>query len=226
MTGAETGPELVANAADLAVEVARVAAEISADHPRGVTLVAVLKGSVVFLADLARLVTVPVRIDLVAVAPYDGTTGRTRVVKDLDQPITDRHVVVVTGIVDTGLTADFLGRHLAGAGAARIRVATLADKPVRRILPTTPDYAAMVVPDRFLIGYGLDYRGRYRNLDSLWGVDGAALAADPDRYLDVLYPMEPRPRHGGSRRFAGPPARAPTAPARQTAAGPGPGNER
>ncbi len=211
MTGDEAGPELLADAEALVVEVTRVAKEISTDHPGGVTLVGILKGSVVFLADLARLVSVPVRIDLVAVAPYDGSTGRTRVVKDLDQPITDREVVLVTGIVDTGLTADFLGRHLAGAGAARIRVATLADKPVRRILPTAANYAAVVVPDRFLIGYGLDYRGRYRNLDSLWGVDGATLAADPDRYLDVLYPMERRPRDDAYRR---------------SGAGPGPGNER
>lgn len=199
MSGVGPGPDLLADADTLAVAVTRVAAEISVDHPGGVTLVGVLKGSVVFLADLSRLVTVPVRIDMVAVAPYDGSTGRTRVVKDLDQPVTGCDVVLVTGIVDTGLTADFLGRHLVGAGAARVRVATLADKAVRRILPTAPEYSAMAVPDRFLVGYGLDYRGRYRNLDSLWGVDGAALAADADLYLDVLYPRAgagPAPEKG------------------------------
>lgn len=186
-TAAGTDPVLLADPARIATEVARVGAEISADHPAGVALVGVLKGSVVFLADLVRCLTVPVRIDLVAVAPYDGSTGRTRVVKDLDQPITDEAVVLVVGIVDTGLTADFVGRHLAGAGAASIRVATLADKAVRRILPRSPDYAAVEAPDRFLIGYGLDYRGRYRNLGGLWSVDGADLAADPDRHVDALY---------------------------------------
>lgn len=182
------GPELLADPDALATEVRRVAAEISRDHPGGVTLVGVLKGSVVFLADLARQITVPVLVDLVSVAPYDGSTGRTRVVKDLDHPIEGQGVVLVSGIVDTGLTTDFLGRHLAGAGAASIRVATLADKAVRRILPLTPDYAALSAPDRFLIGYGLDYRGRYRNLDALWGVDAADLADDPDRYVPRLYP--------------------------------------
>lgn len=187
MTGSGPDPVLLADPARLATEVARVAAEISADHPDGVTLIGVLKGSVVFLADLSRHLTVPVRIDLVAVAPYDGATGRTRVVKDLDQAITDEAVVLVSGIVDTGLTTDFLGRHLSGAGAGSIRVATLADKAVRRILPRTPDYAVLDAPDRFLIGYGLDYRGRYRNLPGLWAADGAALAADPDRHVVAFY---------------------------------------
>lgn len=183
--------ELLADPARLEVEVARVAQEISAQHPDGVTLVGVLKGSVVFLADLARHVTVPTLIDFVAVTPYDGVSGRTRVVKDLDQSIAGRPVVIVTGIVDTGLTADFLRRHLRGANPASVRVATLADRSARRLLPLTPDYVALEVPDRFLIGYGLDHRGRYRNAPGLWGVDPAAVVADPDRYLEALYGAGP-----------------------------------
>lgn len=183
--------ELLADPARLEVEVARVAREISAQHPDGVTLVGVLKGSVVFLADLARHVTVPTLIDFVAVTPYDGVSGRTRVVKDLDQSIAGRPVVIVTGIVDTGLTADFLRRHLRGANPASVRVATLADRSARRLLPLTPDYVALEVPDRFLIGYGLDHRGRYRNAPGLWGVDPAAVVADPDRYLEALYGAGP-----------------------------------
>lgn len=183
--------ELLADPARLEVEVARVAQEISAQHPDGVTLVGVLKGSVVFLADLARHVTVPTLIDFVAVTPYDGVSGRTRVVKDLDQSIAGRPVVIVTGIVDTGLTADFLRRHLRGANPASVRVATLADRSARRLLPLTPDYVALEVPDRFLIGYGLDHRGRYRNAPGLWGVDPAAVVADPDRYLAALYGAGP-----------------------------------
>ncbi len=182
-----TPPELLAGPAELAEATARVAAEIDADHPDGVTVVGVLKGSVVFLADLVRQLTVPARLDLVAVAPYDGTAGRTRVVKDLDQPIDGEAVVLVSGIVDTGLTADFLLRHVKAAGPASVRVATLADKRVRRIVPVTVDYAALDAPDHFLIGYGLDYRGRYRNLGGLWAVDGAELADDPDGHVAALY---------------------------------------
>jgi hypoxanthine phosphoribosyltransferase len=185
--------ELLADPARLEAEVTRVAGEISADHPDGVTLVGVLKGSVVFLADLARHVTVPTLVDFVAVTPYDGVSGRTKVVKDLDQAIADRPVVLVTGIVDTGLTADFLRRHLLASQPTTVRVATLADRSARRLLPIEPDYRVLSVPDRFLIGYGLDHQGRYRNVPGLWGVDGEAVAEDADRYVAELYPARPGP---------------------------------
>lgn len=187
MNGSEPGPELVADATTLAASIDRMAAEISAQHPGGVTLVGVLKGSVVLLADLARRLTVPANLELVAVTPYDGTEGRIRVVKDLDGTIEGHSVVLVTGIVDTGFTADYLRRHLESAGAASIRMATLADKRARRLLPVRADHAVLDAPDRFLVGFGLDYRGRYRNLSDLWAVDGEVLADDPDHYLADLY---------------------------------------
>ena len=192
-------PELVADPAELTVQVDRVAAEVAADHADGVVLVGVLKGSVIFLADLARALRVPVRVELVAVAAYDGSLARTRVVKDLDAPVTDEAVVLVTGIVDTGLTADFLTRHLLAVGAGSVAVATLADKQARRLLPLAPTYAALRAPDRFLLGYGLDYRGRYRNLAGLWGVDAEELIERPDRYVDQLYGPVPDPSEAASR---------------------------
>lgn len=180
-------PELLAAPEALAAHVAALAAAISADHPGGVTLVGVLKGSVLFLSDLARKVTVPVRLELLAVAPYDGAAGRTRVVKDLDRSVQGEAVVLVTGIVDTGLTVDFLLRHLRASEPSSIRVCALADKRARRIVPVPVDYSAVEAPDAFLVGYGLDYAGRYRNLRGLWTADGAALADDPDRYLARLH---------------------------------------
>ena len=182
-------PELtpVASPDELDAHVRALAERISADHPDGVTLVGILKGSVVLLADLARHLTVPTRFELVAVAPYDGAAGRTRVVKDLDRPVEGEDLVLVAGIVDTGLTADFLLRHLRAAGPRRVRVCALADKRARRILPIVVDYAALDAPDGFLIGYGLDYAGRYRNLPDLWLADGEVLAADPDRYVADRY---------------------------------------
>lgn len=188
MATTEVGLERLAGPDELAAALDRVAAAISADHPDGVVLVGVLKGSVIFLADLARRLTVPVRIELVAVAPYDGASARTRVVKDLDASVEGERVVLVTGIVDTGLTADFLLRHLRLDHPLSLRVCTLADKRARRLLPVTVHYAALEAPDRFLIGYGLDYAGRYRNVPGLWCADGPALAADPDRHLAELYP--------------------------------------
>lgn len=174
-------PEQLARHAD------EVAAAISADHPSGLTVVGVLKGSVPFLADLVRRISVPTRIELVAVAPYDGTAGRTRVVKDLDRGVDGEDLVLVSGIVDTGFTADFLLRHLRESNPRRVRVCALADKRARRILPVPVDYAALEAPDEFLVGYGLDYRGRYRNLRGLWTGDSDALVADPDCYVGQLY---------------------------------------
>jgi len=184
--------DLLASAAQLADHTQVLAETISRDHPAGVTLVGVLKGSLVFLTDLARKVTVPTRLELLAVAPYDGTAGRTRVVKDLEESIDGEAVVLVNGIIDTGLTADFLLRHLGAAGPSSVRVCVLADKQARRIVPIPIDYAALAAPDGFLLGYGLDYGGRYRNLPDLWVADGSALADDPDRYLAQLYPHRDR----------------------------------
>ena len=183
----EPGPTPLASPAQLDAHVRRLAAAISADHPDGVTLVGILKGSVVFLSDLARHLTVPTRLELLAVAPYDGAAGRTRVVKDLDASVEGEDLVLVSGIVDTGLTADFLLRHLRDRRPRRIRVGALADKRARRILPVELDYVALDAPDGFLIGYGLDYAGRYRNLPGLWLADGDELARDPDRHIGILY---------------------------------------
>ncbi|MCU1452965.1 MAG: putative hypoxanthine-guanine phosphoribosyltransferase [Acidimicrobiales bacterium] len=180
-------PTLLASPADLQAVAARVGAEITADHPDGVVLVGVLKGGVPFLADLSRQVRVPVDIDMVAVAPYDGARGRTRVVKDLDLDVRGRPVVLVTGIVDTGLTSDFLLRHLAEREPSSLALCGLADKRARRLLPVPVTYAGLQPPDRFLLGYGLDFAGRYRNLPGLWAAESSALAEDPDRYLALLY---------------------------------------
>ncbi len=173
-------PVLLAGPDELARCTTDLGRAISTDHPDGVTLVGVLKGSVMFLSDLARCITVPTRLELLAVAPYDGAAGRTRVVKDLDYSVEGEHVVLVTGIVDTGLTADFLLRHLQGFGPASIRVCALADKRARRIVPVPVDYAAIDAPDAFLLGYGLDYAGRYRNLPGLWIADGQTPPGDPN----------------------------------------------
>lgn len=186
-TFAPEAPELLADGPAIHELVNQAARSISADHPDGVVLVGVLKGSMIFLADLARRLTVPARIEFVAVAPFDGTAGRTRVVKDLDRSVDGQGVVLVNGIIDTGLTCNFLSRHLRESGASSLRVATFADKRVRRIVPLEPDYRVVDAPDRFLIGYGLDYRGLYRNLSSLWAADGRLLAEEPDRYVASLY---------------------------------------
>jgi hypoxanthine phosphoribosyltransferase len=182
----------LASAEELDEIVAAVAERISADHravdhPEGLLLVGVLKGSVCFLADLARRMTVPVSVDFLAVTPYAPGTGRVRLIKDLDQDVAGRAVVIVEDIVDTGLTLNFLRAEIERRRPASIAVVTLVDRPVRRLLPVRVDYVGLEVPDVFVIGYGLDFAGRYRNLHGLWGADGLALAAEPDLHVMELY---------------------------------------
>ena len=187
MPGVAPRLQTLATGAELDAIVDRLGAAISDDHPDGVVLVGVLKGSVCFLADLARRLTVRTNLDFLAVSPYARGSGRVRLLKDLDQDIAGRAVVLVEDIVDTGLTASYLLSELAGRAPASLQLATLVDKPARRLVPVALDHVGLVVPDVFVLGYGLDFAGRYRNLHGLWGADAAALAAEPDLHLLELY---------------------------------------
>ena len=200
MAGAAWAPlEPVADRAELQATCDRLGRAITADHPGGLVAVGVLKGSVPFLADLVRCIRVPVEIDTVAVSPYDPGQGRTRVVKDLDLDITGRPVVLVAGIVDTGLTSSFLIRHLLEREPASLALCGLVDKQHRRLVPVEVTYIGLAGPDRFVIGYGLDFAGRYRNLPDLWAADSRALAADPERYVPELYAATEGPRSANRR---------------------------
>jgi hypoxanthine phosphoribosyltransferase len=167
--------------------VERLAGELSSAHPDGLVLVAVLKGSLIFLADLARRLDVPCIVDFLAISSYAPGTGRVRLVKDLEVDLTDRSVVLVEDVVDTGLTLAYLLGELGRRGPASLEVCTLLDKPARRIVPVGLDYVGFEVPDEFVIGYGLDYAGRYRNLRLVAAGDVDVLAEDPDAYLGQLY---------------------------------------
>lgn len=167
--------------------VERVAAEVSADHTDGVVLAGVLRGSVPFLADLARAMSIHVRIDFLAITPYSPGTGRVRLLKDLDIDITGRDVVIVEDIVDTGLTSEFLSAQLNRRNPRKLSVCTFVDRPSRRVAPVEPDYVGIEIPEEFVIGYGLDYEGRYRNLPILATADPAVLKENPDAYIAALY---------------------------------------
>jgi hypoxanthine phosphoribosyltransferase len=167
--------------------VARLGGELSSAHRDGVVLVGVLKGSVVFLADLVRALTVTPVVDFLAVQPYEPESGRIRLVKDLEIDVADRDVVLVEDLVDTGLTSTWLIDELGRRGADRVSLCTLLDKQVRRLVPVAIDHVGFEAPDRFVLGYGMDFAGRYRNLPFLATAPATALAADPDRYLDDLY---------------------------------------
>lgn len=167
--------------------VVRLAQELSAVHDDGVLLVAVLKGSVLFLADLARAMTVRPEVDFLALSTYAPESGRVRIVKDLDVDIGDRDVVLVEDIVDTGLTLTFLRAELARRGPRSLSVCALLDKRARRIVPIPVEHVGFVIPDEFVLGYGLDFAGRYRNLDAVVAGDLGALRHDPNAHVKQLY---------------------------------------
>ncbi len=177
------------SAEEIAAKVAQLARQIAEDlQGERPVLVAVLKGSLIFMADLSRQLGLA-DIDFMIVSEFEGSAPRTgvvRIIKDLETPLQDRHVIVVETIVDTGLTLSFLLRNLEARGPKSVRVCALINKPVRRIAQPPLDYVGFETPD-YLVGYGLDFRRRYRNLPYLVGVrDVAALAAKPDALWGIL----------------------------------------
>jgi hypoxanthine phosphoribosyltransferase len=153
-------------------------------------LVSVLKGGAVFLADLIRAVDLPLEVHFMAISRYAGadeSLGRVQILLDLEVDLGGRDVILVEDIVDTGLTSRYLMSVLRSRGPASLELCTLLDKSARRIVPLTPRYAGFDCPDRFVIGYGLDYKERYRNLPDILRVDDmAALKADVDVLSHLL----------------------------------------
>ena len=158
---------------------------------RSPVLVTMLKGAVVFLADLFRAIDLPVRVDFMSISSYgsdsEASGGVVRILKDLDQDIGGEDVIVVEDIIDTGLTISYLLATLRARQPASLEVCALLDKTVRRILPVEIKYRGFECPDRFVVGYGLDHGERYRNLPLIVAVDGqTALTDDPDLLAPLL----------------------------------------
>ncbi len=160
--------EILLDSSAVASRVAELGAQLSVDYAgRTPVLVSVLKGAMVFLADLMRAMDLPTSIDFMEVSSYGAATessGQVRILKDLGKPIEGRDVIVVEDIIDTGLTLNYLLGYLADRQPASIKICCLLDKPARRLAEIDIDYIGFTIPDRFVIGYGLDYDERYRNL--------------------------------------------------------------
>ena len=143
-------------------------AEISRDYEgKEVVLLCILKGAVIFFADLARSLTVQCQMDFMGISSYgDGvkTSGIVRIAKDVDMSITGKHVLIVEDIMDSGLTLNHLTQLLASRNPASLKIVCLLDKPDRRECDITPDYCGFIIPNKFVVGFGLDYIGRYRHL--------------------------------------------------------------
>jgi hypoxanthine phosphoribosyltransferase len=175
------------SAEELRSAVKRLAGELSDAYNDGVVLVAVLKGSVCFLADLVRQLTITPEIDFLAVSSYAPGTGRVRLVKDLEVDIFDRDIVLIEDIVDTGLTLTYLIGELRRRQPRSLEVCALLDKETRRIVPTSVRFVGFSIGDDFVLGYGLDFAERYRNLDLVVAGDLAALRLDPDAHVEQLF---------------------------------------
>ncbi|MBR4081619.1 MAG: hypoxanthine phosphoribosyltransferase [Clostridia bacterium] len=156
---------------EIAAAVKKLGQQITADYAgKEPVVIGILKGAVVFYSDLIREIDLPLRTDFMAVSSYGSATKTSGVVqmrKDLDRDITGADVLIVEDIVDSGVTLSYLKRNLADRGAASIRIVTRLDKPARRRVDLQADYYCFQIPDEFVVGYGLDYDEKYRNLPDI-----------------------------------------------------------
>ncbi len=155
----------------IADRVAELGRQIDRDYAgESIVLLGVLKGAAIFLADLARNISIDCTFDFVAVSSYgkgQQTSGAVRLIKDVDQPIEGKHVIVVEDILDTGLTLDFLQKLFWQHQPRTLRIAALLDKPSRRLVKIEADYVGFKIPNQFVLGYGMDYAERFRNLPDI-----------------------------------------------------------
>ena len=168
--------ELLIPRARIADMVKRLARQIEGDYPDEMPLmVGILKGSFIFMADLVREIQRNMEIDFMRTSSYDGgsvSSGRIKLHMGVTSPVKDRSALIVEDIVDTGLTTAYAVRYLRRKGAASVRICALLDKPSRREMPVVPDYVGCAVPNKFLVGYGLDYDERYRSLADIYALSG------------------------------------------------------
>jgi hypoxanthine phosphoribosyltransferase len=155
----------------IAERVKAIGAQISEEYKgQTVVLIGVLKGAAIFLADLARSIEVDNTFDFVAVSSYGRarvSSGAVKLIKDIDNPIEGRHVILVEDILDTGLTLSYLRQLMLQHKPASLKIATCLDKPERRLVPIEADYICFQIPNRFVIGYGMDYAERYRGVEDI-----------------------------------------------------------
>ena len=160
--------EILFSEEQLKARVAEIARQIETDYAgKEIMLISVLRGSFIFMADLCRAIHLPCTLDFMSVSSYGKSTtssGQVQITKDLSEDITGRHVIVVEDILDSGNTLSYLLKILENRHPASIRLCTLLDKPERRVKPVEVHYTGFTIPDAFVVGYGLDYAERYRNL--------------------------------------------------------------
>jgi hypoxanthine phosphoribosyltransferase len=173
-----SAPRLLHGCDDLALRVRTLGAEIADSIEHDAVVVGVLRGCLPFLADLVRAVDRRLEIDFLSLSAFAPDSGRVRLTRDVGLDVAGRQVLLVEDMVDTGLRLDFLLRHLRGHEPSEVRVCTLFDRIDRRVLPVPIDHVGFVLEEPFVVGYGLDHRGLFRNLPCVVAVDQAELEAD------------------------------------------------
>jgi hypoxanthine phosphoribosyltransferase len=165
------GMEILFTRQQIADRTREIGEKITADYAgKSVVLIGVLKGAAIFLADLARAIGVDNTFDFVAVSSYGRarvSSGAVKLIKDIDNPIEGKHVIIVEDILDTGLTLSYLRGLMLQHKPASLKIATCLDKPERRLVPIEADYVAFKIPNQFVIGYGMDYAERYRGVEDI-----------------------------------------------------------
>ncbi|MBD5459109.1 MAG: hypoxanthine phosphoribosyltransferase [Lachnospiraceae bacterium] len=160
--------EVLLSEEEVNTRIRQIGEQISRDYEgRSLHLICILKGASFFTCELAKRITVPVSLDFMSVSSYgesSESSGVVKIVKDLDEPLEGKHVLVVEDIVDTGRTLNYLLSLMKNRGAEDVKLCALLDKPDRRVVDVKADYTGFQIPDEFVVGYGLDYAQRYRNL--------------------------------------------------------------
>lgn len=180
------GPTPYLGAATIADRVAGLAAELDEVLEPGAVLVGVLKGCLPFMADLIRRISTPIVVDFLALSAFAPDSGRVRLTNDLSVDVEGRQVVLVEGVVDTGFRLDYLRRHVIDHGPSELRICTLFDRVGRRVLPIPIDHVGFATDAAFLVGYGLDHRGEFRNLPGVVEVELADLDRADDGFCDEV----------------------------------------
>ena len=164
--------EVLLTKEEIAVRVKEIGNQISKDYEgKDLLLIGVLKGAFVFLGDLIRNIDIPVKVDFMAVSSYGSSTessGVVRILKDLEATVEGKDILIAEDIIDTGLTLNYLVENLKSRGANSVAICTLLDKPERRKVDVGLKYKGFDIPDEFIVGYGLDYAEKYRNLDQIY----------------------------------------------------------
>ena len=169
-------PQILLTRQEIEATVSRLATEITREyHDKHPLLIGVLKGSFMFMADLIRLLDFPLEVEFIGVSSYgkgSQTSGKVRVVQGLRSPIKGRNILVIEDIIDTGLTTAFLLDYLRKKKPASLKLCVLTDKPSRRQIPVTIDYLGFTVPNKFIVGYGIDWDEKFRNLPDICFLEG------------------------------------------------------